>query len=234
MSMDSGEALWSLHLLDVAIAERQATAEALAADPQAAQKLFELRQRLESLRFRAQQVRVAQRTAELELQSLREKRQRLEGELYSGRLNPRELVNLQRELELLTRQYLQLETWILQQMEEAESVERELEDLDAELQELEASYRMAVDERLARIKALQAELQTLQERREAQAACMDPALLERYERLRQRLHPPVVKLVGDACGGCHVSLAPAFRERLRARQDPGPLPCPACGRLLVP
>lgn len=232
--MDPGEALWSLHLLDVAIAERQAAAEALAADPQAAQKLVELRQRLESLRSRAQQVRSAQRTAELELQSLREKRQRLEGELYSGRLNPRELVNLQRELDLLARQYLQLETWILEQMEEAESVERELEDLDAELQDLEASYRMVVEERLARSRALQAELHTLQQRREAQAACMDPALVERYERLRQRLHPPVAKLVGDACGACHVSLAPAFRERLRARRDPGSLPCPACGRLLVP
>lgn len=232
--MDSGEALWSLHLLDVAIAERQAAAEALAADPNTAQRLAELRQRLDSLRARAQQVRAAQRAAELELQSLREKRQRLERELYSGRLNPRELVNLQRELDALARQHAQLETWILEQMQEAESVEGELEELDAELRDLEAAYRAAVEDRTARSTALEAELQTLRQRRAAHVACMDPAVVERYERLRQRLHPPVAKLVGDACGGCHVSLAPAFRERLRARQDPGPLPCPACGRLLVP
>ncbi len=232
--MDPRDALWSLHLLDVAIAERQAAAEALAAGNHAALRLVELRQKLEELRARAQQVRAAQRAAELQLQSLREKRQRLEQELYSGRLHPRELVNLQRELDALARQYEQLESWILQQMEEAESVERELEELDAELRDLETAYRVAVQDRAARSRALEAELQTLRQRRESQAACMEPGLVAHYERLRQRLQPPVAKVVGEACGGCHVSLAPAFRERLRSEEKGPPLTCPGCGRLLVP
>lgn len=230
--MDLREALWTLHLLDVAIGERQAAADALATDTGTAARLAELRERLESLRARARQVRSCQQAAELQLQSLREKRQRLERELYSGRLSPRELVNLQRELDALARQYAELESWILGQMEEAESVERELEDLDRELQRLEAVYREAVEDQAARSRALQVELQTLRQRRGAQVACMDPQLVQQYERLRQRLHPPVAKLVGKACGGCHVSLARAFRERLISA--PVPLACPACGRLLVP
>jgi hypothetical protein len=232
--MDPREALWNLHLLDVAIAERQAAADALAIDPSTAARLADLRQRLDSLRSRARQVRSAQQAAELQLQSLREKRRRLEQELYSGRLNPRELVNLQRELDALARQHAELEDWILEQMEEAESVERELEQLDSELRELEAAYEAAVRDRAARSRALEAELAVLRQRRDAQAACVDPALLERYERLRGRLHPPVAKLLGGVCGGCHVSLAPAFQERLRSAQDGQPLACPACGRLLVP
>ncbi|MDQ7799896.1 MAG: hypothetical protein QN188_07080 [Armatimonadota bacterium] len=234
MAMDPREALWSLHLLDAAIAERQAAADALADDGGTAARLAELRERLESLRSRARQVRSAQRAAELQLESLREKRQRLERELYSGRLNPKELVNLQRELDSLARQHAELETWVLEQMEEAESVERELEELDGELRNLEAAYRAAVEDRTARSRALEAELEALRQRRHAQVSLMDPELVERYERLRQRLQPPVVRLVGEACGGCHVSLAAAFRERLRSGEDGQPLACPACGRLLVP
>ncbi len=232
--MDPREALWSLHLLDVAIAERQAAAEALAPDHHTASRLAELRDKLETLRARAQQVRAAQREAELQLQSLREKRQRLERELYSGRLNPRELVNLQKELDALARQHAQLESWVLEQMEEADSVERELGELDAELRDLEAAYRTAAEDRAARSKALQAELEGLRQRRQAQVACMDPEWVQQYERLRQRLQPPVARVVGETCGGCHVSLAPAFRQRLRSGEDAVPVTCPACGRLLVP
>jgi predicted nucleic acid-binding Zn-ribbon protein len=232
MPMDPREALWTLHLLDVAIAERQAAADALAVDTGTAARLAELRDRLESLRARARQVRSAQQAAELQLQSLKEKRQRLEQELYSGRLHPRELVNLQRELDALARQHAELESWVLEQMEEAEAVDRELEDLDGQLQSLEAEYRALTEERAARSRALQAELESLRQRRQAQAACMDPQLVEHYERLRGRLQPPVAKLVGAACGGCHVSLAPIFREQLAAAGVP--LACPACGRLLVP
>jgi predicted nucleic acid-binding Zn-ribbon protein len=232
--MDSRETLWTLHLLDVAIAEREAAAAALAGEVEGAARLAELRQRLETLRHRAQQVRSAQRTAELELESLRAKRRRLEQELYSGRFtNPRELVNLQRELDALASQYGQLESWILEQMAEAEDVERELEDLDRELRDLEAAYRMASEDRAARCRALEAELAGLRQRRAEHAAAMDPEVVERYERLRGRLQPPVAKVVGGACGGCHVTLASGFRERVQS-QDERAVACPACGRLLVP
>lgn len=232
--MNSREALWTLHLLDVAIAEREAAAAALSGEVEGAARLAELRQRLETLRQRAQQVRSAQRLAELELESLRGKRQRLEQELYSGRFtNPRELVNLQRELEALASEYAQLESWILEQMAEAEDVERELEELDDQLRDLEAAYRMASEDRAARCRALEAELAGLRQRRAEQVAAMDPELVERYERLRGRLHPPVARLVGEVCGGCHVTLASGFRERVRS-QDGRAAACPACGRLLVP
>jgi predicted nucleic acid-binding Zn-ribbon protein len=232
--MNSREALWTLHLLDVAIAEREAAAAALSSEVEGAARLAELRQRLETLRQRAQQVRSAQRTAELELESLRAKRRRLEQELYSGRFtNPRELMNLQRELEALASQYAQLESWILEQMAEAEDVDRELEELDDQLRDLEAAYRMASEDRAARCRALEAELAGLRQRRAEQVAAMDPEVVERYERLRGRLHPPVARLVGEACGGCHVTLASGFRERVRS-QDGRAVACPACGRLLVP
>ncbi len=234
MSMDSREALWTLHLLDVAIAEREAAARALRGEVEGAGRLAELRERLEALRERAQRVRSAQRAAELELESLRAKRRRLEQDLYGGRLtNPRELVNLQRELEALASQYARLESWILEQMAEAEDVERELEDLDGQLRDLEAAYRMASEERAARCRALESELAGLRQRRAEHAATMDPKVVERYEWLRSRLQPPVARIVGEACGGCHMTLATGFRERVRW-QDGGPAACPACGRLLVP
>lgn len=232
--MDFQEALWTLHLLDVAIAEREAAAAALSDEAEGEERLAELRHRLETLRHRARQVRSAQRTAELELESLRAKRRRLEHELYSGRLtNPRELVNLQRELDALASQYAQLESWILEQMAEAEDVERELENLDAQLQDLEAAHRAASEDRWARRQALESELVGLRRRRAEHAAAMDPEVVNSYERLRQRLHPPVARMVGETCGGCHVTLALAFRERIRSERAKL-VTCPGCGRLLVP
>ena len=56
-------------------------------------------------------------------------------------------------------------------------------------------------------------------------------VLEGYDRaLRAGRHPAVVRLVGSACGGCHVRLHSTLEQKIRRRR--GVAPCPHCLRLV--
>jgi hypothetical protein len=117
----------------------------------------------------------------------------------------------------------------------------ERDPLDARLAELGVA-RDAVDRDRIRLQAtlseeegaIDDELVVEQEARESQAAAFgDPTVLRTYEQLRKRMGGVgAARLVGNACGGCHLVLAAQEVDRIRRLPPDELVSCEQCGRIL--
>jgi len=66
------------------------------------------------------------------------------------------------------------------------------------------------------------------------AAQVPAELLARYERLRAKLAGTgAARLVGESCGGCHLTLPAMEVDRIRRAPPDEVLTCDQCGRILV-
>ena len=199
----------------------------------------------EELRFLMQALHEAQSTlgpvradfenAKNEAERLAGRARELEATLATSTANARELTTMQRELEHLRD--------VLDRAED-----RELEILEV-LEPLEAAQQ-AIKERaqpgIARrtslqdtIRALQAslddELVSLRASREERAAQLSRDLLAQYEQSKCRAGTSgAAQVVKGRCDGCRIALSPLDVDRWKAQPESIFMPCPECGRLLVP
>jgi predicted nucleic acid-binding Zn-ribbon protein len=156
--------------------------------------------------------------------------------MYGGSMsNAKELQSLQTELDSLARRRASLEDQILEQMVEAEPVDTELEAVSVKREALDAR---AVDVTAVLVEAeaaIDAELESLEAQRSTLVDGLDPALVERYEKLRARLKGVgIARFEGGKCHGCHLALPAAEVEQVRRQaRDEGVATCPECDRLLV-
>lgn len=170
---------------------------------------------------------------EAEVNALQARITTLDRRLYGGSVhNPQDLLEMQRELEVLRGRRSDAEDRALAQLgvaEEAAAVERVgLENLrDAEARR--ATQVAPLEERLDRLRA---DLVEAQGDRERIAAAVEPRALELYRRVAQHRTPAVVGIAGDACGGCHLPLS--NQERSAVRAGAAITQCSNCDRILVP
>lgn len=171
-----------------------------------------------------------------EVESLKEKQGGFDAKLYSGTVtNPRELQDLQEEIESLGRRISILEDQELEVMVEVDPVEARL----AELATAADEQRGALDAAETALTAAEAELgaeSDAERARRAEAAAPVPDdLLGTYEKLRgARGGIGVARLVGAQCGGCHLTLSAMEADRMRKLPDGEYGHCEECGRILVP
>lgn len=59
---------------------------------------------------------------------------------------------------------------------------------------------------------------------------VDPALFQRYEKVKQHYAAPIVSVIGGKCSGCNMSLPMVMLKRLNAPD--AVLECENCGRIL--
>jgi len=59
---------------------------------------------------------------------------------------------------------------------------------------------------------------------------VDPALMERYNKVKQHHATPVAKVVNSKCGGCNMSLPMVVQKRIAAPD--AVVECENCGRIL--
>lgn len=174
------------------------------------------------------------RTMELELQSGAAKRRQVEEEMYSGRVrNPKELAAMQEEIGLLDRHARELEDATLALMEEVEGLTPQVARAASEVDSAQGDL---IQQEAALVRdqaALAAALDALQAERERVAAGIDPALLRRYDRIRERMGAVAVAAVRRGiCEGCHVAI-PEGRVRQLAEDADLIVTCERCGRILV-
>ena len=172
-----------------------------------------------------------------EVSSLELKRKGFDTKLYSGSVsNPRELQDLQEEIDALGRRISVLEDREIEIMEQVEPVEA----LVAGLTATAAAQQTALGEAETRLTVAEAELAVAIDeeaaRRVTQTEVVDPDLLAEYDKLRAGLGGvAVARLVGAQCGGCHLTLSAMEANRLRRLPDDGEVAhCEECGRILVP
>jgi uncharacterized protein len=174
----------------------------------------------------------AMRGAEYETQAVRIKIQQAESSLYGGRvINPKELQDLQKDIESLKRQMVVLEDRELEAMIYAEKATEIQAEAQIVLRDAAAAAEIKMRDLLVEQQRFKAEIEGLEREREAIASGIDkPTLLEYDGLLSQKRGLAVATLSDDACGGCGAPLTPATRQAVHIAGQL--VHCPSCGRLL--
>jgi predicted nucleic acid-binding Zn-ribbon protein len=174
----------------------------------------------------------AQKDVELQADSLRAKIAPVEEKLYSGAIkNPKELSDLQADIDQLKRHLSTLEDSDLEALSAVEAAQAAHRAADEELAALEQEWREEQAELKERIERVGGEILIYDAQREELRGSIDPELLARYEHVR-RAHQGrgVAKLDRNLCLGCRISLPVSTVNK--ARQGTTVIQCPNCERIL--
>lgn len=228
----SAARLHRLQQLELELAEVESGLEAVLAALEGSQELQALQGEESHLEEVVSDLRSRQKAHDLELRGLVEKIAREEQQLYSGRVrNPKELQDLDRELEYLKRSRAELEEKVLELMFAAEERDEALQRVREGRQAAQEAWQRSSQE-LAR------ERQRLESRRThlvseigqlgRQVAAPDLATYAHLKRTKGSR--PVAVLQGSLCQGCGV--ANPLAKAQEAWRGEHLVTCSSCGRIL--
>ena len=190
----------------------------------------ERQQRIDTLE---RQHREADGQLKLEEEKIKEKRVRL-----NRVRNERELLVLQREIELMKESNGQLEENILNVLEQLEEEGRQQTEILARIQELQAQLTQETANVESQIATLEEDTLVERKKRDHLAADLDVSLCARYERIfGNRGGLAVVEVRDGTCQGCHMHVPPHMCNQIQSSQMQGDraifyCPQPHCGRIL--
>jgi predicted nucleic acid-binding Zn-ribbon protein len=177
-------------------------------------------------------VRRAQRRIEGEVAGLTARIEPEEKRLYDGSVrNPKELQNIQHELENLKDQRAKLEDQLLEVMTNLDRVERDQAAATRKLAQEEARWEKDQGDLKHEALRLNDLITRTDVRREAQKLKVTPRNLHVYEDVRRRRGGvAVARVTGGNCGGCRVGIPEAIRKRAFGSDQLAQ--CPNCERIL--
>ncbi len=195
-------------------------------------QIEETRQAVDETRDALRKQQAERTDLELTAESSQSKAGEVEGKLYGGTVrNPRELEDLQAELNMLREQQKRHDESLLQALEAVEETENSLSALEGSLQEMEANWQVEKARMLGERSGLQESLVQLQKRRDDMSALVSPVHLRMYDGLRStRQGLAVAKVERGSCQGCRITLP--TRVVQQARTSAEPVKCPSCSRIL--
>jgi predicted nucleic acid-binding Zn-ribbon protein len=225
--------LCTVQELDTEIAKRKQALGVLDSGAALEEEISALRSELADLRQQREAAEAENLDLELEGRTLQEKRKRFNDQLYSGKVgNPRQLSDLQGEVEMLGREIRKVEDRMLELMETMESQRTEVASRAARLKEMEerlADTRARYEEASSGLRSEAAEMEA---QRKQTAGNVSPVVLKRYEQIRARSgNLGLVKVMGTDCPGCRISLPSETLKHMKVGRSG--LTCENCGRLLV-
>jgi predicted nucleic acid-binding Zn-ribbon protein len=224
--------LWRLQEIDLAIDSRRATIDDARARLGQSEELeaarAEATQRGEEQRAAASE----QKDIELQASDLRSKIAPAEEKLYSGAIkNPKELTDLQQDIDQLKRQLATTEEREIEAMAALEIADQELSAAETRVHALDAAWREEQAELAGNVERLSGELAEHEAERRGVAAEIDPGVLKVYEHVR-RAHQGkgAARLDRNLCLGCRISLPTSTVNKARAGS--ALVQCPNCERIL--
>ena len=191
----------------------------------------------EATRARRLPVEAEVRRLEAEVETLAARAQKLEDDLYSGRITvARELEDLQGELQGCRGRQAEFEEETLGAMEQLEAVDAELAGLDDREREL-ALEAERLDAAIAKARGeIDAELEGLAKARAGVVPGLPAPWIATYDRVRtqKRLKGHVVARFDDGrCDGCRVALPVMDVSRIHREPADAVIQCPRCTRMLL-
>ncbi|MBM3120639.1 MAG: hypothetical protein FJZ97_00455 [Chloroflexi bacterium] len=186
----------------------------------------------EKARADLQRGRASVKEAELSAAGQRAKLETAERSLYGGSVrNPKELQDLQADVESLKRHLAVLEDRALETMLALEELEGAGNRAAEALASAEAAQRTEHASLAGEREQLLARTNTLLAEREVALAGVAEKDLALYSRLRESMGGNALALLrDDSCGACGVGLSAAECQTVRNR--PEPVRCHQCGRIL--
>jgi len=228
------QALYALQQIDTQIARARRTQTQLDNGTQATKDAQTAQAHAAAQTAALHKAQADLKDSELKLAALETKRKTAHQRMYQGSItNAKELANIEREIESLGRQQSDMDTRILEYMEQVETAQTAASVAQASAHEADTKRSDTIAKYQSRFEALSLEATEAMRRRPAAVAEVeDPALLGRYEDIRAK-HAGIgiAKIEDGDCGGCHMKLPTAdvkvVREGMR------PQTCENCGRLLT-
>ena len=195
----------------------------------------ELRDELAVLQAQEGDLRREQAKAEADVEQVRSRIDRDRSRLDAGQVSsPRELENLQSEIESLHRRQSDLEEVVLDVMERQETTGSRLQAAGAEREQVGADAGVAIASRDAALAEIGEQGGKAADRRAAVLADEPADLVDLYERLRvQHGGVGAAALRRGRCEGCHLSLNTVDLNAIRAAAADEVLRCEECRRILV-
>ncbi len=228
--MNVAKQLYELQEVDLALEAQELTLRKVASQLGESQAVLSTRSKLASESQRREELGHTQQSLEWEIDGISSKITKAEEELYSGRINnPKELANLQHELEILRAKRNELEDRTIEVMEQVEMAIAGVETLENELKMLEAEWQAQQGKLEADKVHLEAELASLRQKREVVAAQLDSGAVDFYGELKKQRATAVARVEQGVCRGCRISLSNAELQRARGGDL---IQCSSCGRIL--
>jgi predicted nucleic acid-binding Zn-ribbon protein len=171
-----------------------------------------------------------QKSSEWELEDLQEKVRRIDSKLYSGTTkDPKELVNLEKEVKGLKSQIRPKEDALLGLMSQVEEIEARVKTTAEEIERLKREWEQRQETFGQRKSEIEALLARLRGDRNGLAQQIDSEAINTYERIRLTRGQAVVKVERGKCQGCHITVPTSQWQKAKAGDL---IQCNSCSRIL--
>ncbi len=228
--MSIAKQLYQLQEIEMEIESEEQALERIVSQLGDSQAVAGVQAKLTLGQQRLEELRQQQHSAEWEIDDITGKLATAEEELYSGRVkNPKELTNLQHEVDGLRVRRDQLEDKALGIMEEVELATANVAAASRELKTIEAEWHREQQKLSAEMGRLKNVLSDLEHKRQLLSAEIDPQAVEFYYRLKGQKGQAVARMEQGICRGCRISLPVAEVQRARSGNL---VQCSSCGRIL--
>lgn len=186
--------------------------------------------KLASHKEQLEDARRKQKSSEWELEDIQEKVGQIDSKLYSGATkDPKELVNLEKEVRGLKSQIRPKEDALLGLMSQVEEIEANVKTTIEEIERLKQEWEQRQETFGQRKSEIEALLVRLKEDRSVLAQQIDSEALNTYERIRLARGQAVVKVERGKCQGCHIAVPTSQWQKAKAGDL---IQCNSCSRIL--
>ena len=186
--------------------------------------------RLSSHKEQLEDVGRKQKNSEWELDDLQERIRLIDSKLYSGTTkDPKELVNLEKEVKGLKNQIKPKEDVLLGLMSQAEGIEADVQAATEEVKRLKREREQKQETFGQKKVEIETLLAKLEEDRVALAQQIDREALRTYERIRLSRGQAVTKVERGECQGCHIAVPTSQWQKVKAGDL---IQCNSCSRIL--
>ncbi len=228
--MSIAKQLYQLQEVDLEIESNEQALQQIAGQLGESEAVVEAQNKLALESLRLEELKRQQHSLEWEIDDLTGKLAAAERELYSGKIsNPKELANLQHEVDGLKTRRSELEDKALEVMDKVELTVKSVAAESNELKELKIEWHSQQQRLSADMEQLKTVLSELKSKRQLLSVKIDPPTVEFYQQLKKQKRQAVVKVVQGICRGCRISLPSIELQRARGGSL---VQCSSCGRIL--
>ena len=222
--------LHNLQQLDLELQEKQQELSDVENKLSDNKALLAAETKLASQKEQLEDARKKQKSSEWELDDLQEKIRQVDSKLYGGKTkDPKELVNLEKEVKGLKSQIRTKEDSLLGLMSQVEQIESDVRATAEESEHLNREWAQRQEALGPRRGELEIELGGLKGERSRLAQQVDFEALNIYERIRLARGQAVVKVERGRCLGCHIAVPTSQWQKAKTGDL---IQCNNCSRIL--
>ncbi len=231
--MNQAEALYHLQEIELGVLRARKRLQEIAAALANSETVQSAQTQVANARKTLTPLQTKARDLDLEIQSTIQKARATEQHLYSGQVkNPKEMQDMQQEIQSLNKRHGELENHLLEMMVAAEEGEAALHEAEATLTGVTAEWESQHQELLDEKKTLEKQASQLLEQRKTALTQVEPGSQKIYDALKPKKNYHAVALLnGSSCSMCGVDQTMAIERE--ARQGQKLVYCENCGRILV-